>query len=127
MGTDVEILNTLKKILGKLPRSEFSSYDKPLDRMMDMMSAREHEFLPEISVDDTGTSVDIEGYLYSIGVSSDSTGAVKVNLDREIGTEYSVVFPGTVKTFSRISSRLYLKALPGQTATVTIEAMKLGT
>lgn len=35
----VEILNVEKKILGKLPKSEFSEHDKPLDKLSTELEA----------------------------------------------------------------------------------------
>jgi hypothetical protein len=121
----VELLNISKKILGKLPRTELSIHDQPLDRIMNLLSAPNHVFKPSINVPDTGTSLNIAGFLIYIKVPFDQQ-PVKVNLDRQItDTEYTVVYPGMVKVVSRFTNTLYLKAPTGFTSTAVIEALKL--
>jgi len=120
----VEQINYIRKILGRLPQSEFSQYDKPLDRLMDLLSAPDHAFKPEVTVDENGKVLEISGFLYSIKADNS---AVKVNFDRPVtDEEYTVVYPGMIKKVSRITSKLYLKALPGQTSTVTVEVLRFG-
>ena len=91
---------------------------------MDMLSAREHAFRPELIVDETGTELPISGFSYSIKAENSP---VKVNFDRPVtDDEYTIVYPGTIKKVSRVTSKLYLKALPGQTSLVTVEVLRFG-
>lgn len=119
----VELLSAAKKILGKLPRTEFSEHDYPLDRLMDLLSAPEHLFKPEMTVDEAGTSLAIDGFLISLKAED---APCKINLDRPVtDEEYSVVFPNTIKKVARLTERIYLKAPAGQTSKVTLEVLKL--
>jgi len=122
----VEELNVLKRILGKLPRSEFSSYDKPLDRLMQFIAPPEHSFYPEVKVTDAGETLNVNGFLISLRADPNYA-PVKFNLDRPVtDTEYSVVWPGVVKTICRLTNTLYLKAPEGQVSLVRVEVLRLG-
>jgi len=122
----VEELNVLKRILGKLPKSEFSSYDKPLDMLMQFIAPPEHAFYPEVKVTDEGETLNVNGFLISLRADPNYA-PVKFNLDRPVtDTEYSVVWPGVIKIVNRLTNTLYLKAPEGQTSLVRIEVLKLG-
>jgi len=121
----VEQLNVLKRILGRLPKTEFSSYDYPLDRLMGFLAAPEHAFYPEVDVTDSGSVLTVDGFLISIRADP-SYAPVKFNLDRPVtATEYSVVFPGVIKIVGRITKNLYLVAPMGQSSRVRVEALRL--
>lgn len=120
----VEVLNALKRILGRLPKTEFSAYDRPLDRAMNLLAAPEHEFKPDIIVTDEGIELPIAGFLYSIRADPEHA-PVKVNFDRPVDKEYTVVFPGTIKQIGRLASKVYLKAPVGQKSLVRLEVLKL--
>ncbi|MEM1672371.1 MAG: hypothetical protein QXT86_10015, partial [Archaeoglobaceae archaeon] len=95
--SSVEILNYLKKSLGIIiKRLEESG-------VVSMPTARDHLFVPEIDVDDRGTSISVGGFVHYIKVHPGYS-PVKFNLDRPVtDTEYSVVHPGVVKVVSRIA------------------------
>lgn len=118
--SSVEILNYLKKNLGIIiKRLEESG-------VIAMPAARDHLFIPEVDVDDRGTSISVRGFLHYIKVHPEYS-PVKFNLDRPVtDTEYSVVHPGVTKIISRISDKLYLKAPIGQRSKVTVEVLRLG-
>lgn len=111
-----EIVHQLKKLVGKFERIEgIKVYNTAMD----------HQFVPSIEVYDKQIEIPIQGFLYSIKVDHESA-PCKFNLDRPItNREYSVVFPGTIKTISRFASKLYLQAPSNQVSKVTIEALKL--
>ncbi|MEM2196405.1 MAG: hypothetical protein QW290_04940 [Sulfolobales archaeon] len=88
-------------------------------------AARDHLFIPEVDVDDTGVSLDVNGFLHCIKVPADYQ-PVKFNLDRPVtDSEYSVVYPGVAKVISRIARTLYLKAPSGQRTKAVVEVLKL--
>lgn len=120
----VERLHYLKKILGKLPKTEFSEYDYPLDRIMDLMAAPDHVFKPEITVTDSEpVEVEVNSFVVSI---RPKEGDVKVNFDRPITTdEYTVIPKDVIKVVGRRTGKLYLQALAGQTSKVRIEGLRL--
>lgn len=122
----VEELNVLKKILGRLPRTQFSSYDEPLDRLMDFIAPPDHLFIPELTVTDSGTEVEANAFVYYIKADQNYAPCM-FNLDRPVtGTEYSIVFPGIIKVIGRNASKLYLKAPLGHTSKVTVEMLRAG-
>ena len=95
-----------------------------LMKIRDYISAPEHYFNPEITVDEDGTSLEIDGFLISIKAED---APVLVNFDRPVtATEYTKVFPNVVKVISRRVTTLYLKAPAGQTSKVRIEALRGG-
>lgn len=122
----IDQLSLMKRILGKLPKTEFSSFDYPLDRLMSLLAAPNHTFYPNVVVVDRGVSLPVNGFLVSIKV--DPTGSpVKVNFDRPVSdSEYTTVFPGIVKVVGRLTQNLYLKAPAGQKSSVSVEILKLG-
>ena len=124
--SSVELLNIGKKILGKLPKTVFSEYDYPLDRLMDLIAPRDHVFYPLVEVGAEGKVLNVDAFVHRISV--DPTSApVKFNIDRPVtDQEYSVVFPGVVKVISRLAGKVYLKAPLGQTSKVTVECLKVG-
>jgi hypothetical protein len=117
MGVDVELLHYLRKQLGIIT--------KRLEEAGVLANVfRDHVFRPEILVDDVGKVVEVNGFLHKISVTPDSA-PVKFNLDRPVtDTEFSVVFPGTVKIISRLTGKIYLKAPAGQTSKVTLESLR---
>jgi hypothetical protein len=123
--SSVEQLNVLKRVLGRLPKTEFSSYDYPLDRLMGFLAPPEHAFYPELEVTDSGTVLTVDGFLISIRADP-SYAPVKFNLDRPVtATEYSVVFPGVIKIVGRLTKDLYLTAPLGAVSRVRVEALRL--
>lgn len=119
-----EVLRLLSKILGRLPKSEFSSYDKPLDVIIDYLAPPDHTFIPYITVTDAGASIAVNGFLWSIKVDS-SSAPVKYNLDRPVtDTEYDVVYPGVELTIARKASTIYLKAPAGQVSKVMLRVLR---
>jgi hypothetical protein len=122
----VELLNVGKKILGRLPKTTFSQYDYPFDRLMNLLAAPNHLFKPEIEVPDTGIEVETSGFLILIKVPPDGR-PVKANFDRPItADEYTVVYPGVVKVVGRMTNTLYLKAPQGYSSKATVEVLRLG-
>lgn len=111
----VEVLNYLKKSLGIIIKrlEETGVFTIP--------SAHDHTFIPEITVDDIGTKLDVNGFVYSIKAYD---APVKVNFDRPVSNEFTVVFPGTVKLIYRYANSVYLKAPMGQTSRVTLEVLR---
>jgi len=121
----VEELHVLKRILGRLPKTEFSSHDRPLDRLMDFIAPPDHVFYPEVKVTDEGVALDVNGFVISIRADPNYA-PVKFNLDRPVDNEYSVVWPGVIKIINRLTNKVYLKAPQGQVSVVRIEALRLG-
>lgn len=125
------VIEELKKIRGKLPKSGLSTVDYPLDVIISLLSQNsvplDHKFIPEVDVvDTTQTVIDINGIVIAIAVTPDS-GPVKVNFDRAITpTEYTIVNPASVKVYNRLTKKIYLQALQGYTAKVRIEALTGG-
>jgi len=120
----IESLNVLKKILGRLPRSEFSAHDYPLDRLMDLISAPEHEFKPDIEVTDAGVEMPIAGFVYSIKAKDSD---LKYNIDREVtATDYDVAWRDTITIISRLGTKIYAKAPAGQVGKLWVKALKIG-
>lgn len=120
----VELLNVAKKILGKLPLSEFSSHDRPLDRIMNLLAAPDHFFNPEVEVTDAApVELPVNSFVVSI---RPKDGDIKANFDRQITAgEYTIVPRDTVKIVGRMTGKLYLQALAGQTAKVRVEGLRL--
>jgi hypothetical protein len=109
----VEVLNYLKRIAqgGVLATS----------LMVMMPSFREHRFAPEIEVTDAGTELTLTGLLYKVKVVGDCP--VYLNIDRPVGEEYTVVYPGSYYVIPRIGTKLYLKAPTGYRTRVRVEAL----
>ena len=120
------IIEELRKIRGKLPKTSLSDTDKPLDTIIGLISAPDHVFIPSVNVADTSqTEVTVDGFLVYIK-NSHKGGPVMANLDRPISPgEYTLIEPGTVKVIGRRTNKIYLQALQGYTSTVTIEALRL--
>lgn len=118
--SNIELASYLKKQLGLiLKRLEETG-------VVAVPAATDHAFIPEIVVPDSGMVLPIHGFLYSISVDKDSQ-PCKFNLDRPVTqTEYSIIYPGTVKKIWRLASNLYLKAPSGQTSKITVEVLKGG-
>ncbi|MEM4429646.1 MAG: hypothetical protein QXM08_00600 [Thermofilaceae archaeon] len=116
----VEILNFLKRNIGIIiKRLEESG-------VLVAPSARDHLFVPEVEVDDAGTSIEVDGFLHYIKVPADCQ-PVKFNLDRPVtDREYSIVHPGTVKVISRVARTLHLKAPLGQRTKAVVEVLRIG-
>lgn len=118
-----ELLNWVKKILGKLPKTEFSKYDYPLDRLMNLISAPNHLFKPELTVTDVEQPVIVNGFLTAIKARD---APVKANFDRHVSVDdYTTVWTDTIKMIARITETVYLQAPAGQVSKVTLEALKL--
>jgi len=122
---DESILSRLDiELSTRASESTLSLILNKLDSGISVNMFKDHTFYPEILVDDQGIEIDVNGFLHKISVSTDSA-PVKFNLDRPItDTEFSVVFPGTVKIISRLTGKIYLKAPLGQTSKVTLECMR---
>jgi hypothetical protein len=126
MGLSVgELLRQLQKISGKLPKTQLSSFDYPLDRLMNLISAPEHIFIPELEVPDYGVEVDVDGFLILVKVPYDKP-PVKMNLDRPVTNEYTVVYPGMGKIIGRFTRKLYLQAPTGYSSKAVVEALRVG-
>jgi len=110
----VEILSYLKKQLGIITKlmEEKGVLATP--------SFRDHKFIPELEVDDVGVALDMAASLYKVKALDVP---VYVNIDRPIGSEYVVVFPGSYRVIPRIGGKLYLKAPSGYKSRVSIEAL----
>ena len=118
MLSSVEILGYLKRQLGIITNrlEEVGVIVNPYD---------DHVFRPSLTVTDQGTVLEVNGLVHRISVAPDSA-PVKFNLDRPVtDTEYSVVFPGTIKVISRRAQNVYLKAPLGSTSTVTVECLRM--
>jgi len=114
--SEVEVLNFLKKSLGiVIKRLEESG-------VLSLPSFPDHSFVPELVVDDAGVSLPTDGLLYKVKVTGDYP--VYLNIDRPVGNEYKVVFPGSYYLIPRAGKTLYLKAPQGFKTKVSIEVLK---
>jgi hypothetical protein len=109
-----ELLRILNKLIGK--------YEKEMGIRV-FPTARDHSFIPDLEVDDTGTSVQISGFMYKVKVTGDYP--VYINIDRPVNGEYTVVFPGSYYIIPRVGKVLYLKAPQGFKTRVRIESLSL--
>jgi len=112
-----EVLRLLSKILGRLPKSEFSSIDRPLDAIMDILRT----YNPTVFSDHVVWS----GYVPSDSVAQIDVGGaavlriraryspVMVNFDRPLESEYIIVDPDTYQIIPRLTSKIYAKTLQG--------------
>jgi hypothetical protein len=108
-----EVLRVLNKILGK--------YEKEMGIRV-YPTARDHSFVPEVEVTDAGVELPVPGLLYKIKVVGDYP--VYLNIDRPVGDEYTVVYPGSYYILPRAGTRVYLRAPPGFKTRVRIEALR---
>ncbi len=112
----VEILNFLKKSLGVIIKrlEEEGVLSEP--------TFMDHNFIPEVDVTDAGVSLQIPGLLYKVKVVGDYP--VYLNIDRPVGSEYKVVYPGSYYVIPRTGTTLYLKAPSGFSTKVAIEVLR---
>jgi len=121
-----EELKILLKILGRLPRSEFSSFDRPLDLILDAVSPPDHFFSPEVTVTDRGVSVPV-GDALVVKIKNLSGHPVFFNLDRDVSSaEYGIVPPQSFVVVNRRARAVYLRAPEGQVAVVKVDALRGG-
>lgn len=111
-----EVFNFLKKSLGIIIKrlEEGGVFSK--------LSFSDHNFIPELVVDSSGLSIPLAAMMYKIKVVGDAP--VYINIDRTVGNEYSVIWPGSYKVIPRAGSTLYLKAPEGFSTRVAIEALR---
>jgi hypothetical protein len=115
MGVSLgEVLRVLNKILGKYER-EVGIRVYP--------TARDHSFIPEVEVTDAGVELPASGFLYKVAVVGDYP--VYVNVDRPVGGEYKVVWPGSYALIPRVGRRLYLRAPQGFRTRVAVEVYSI--
>jgi hypothetical protein len=108
-----EVLRVLNKILGK--------YEKEMGIRV-YPTARDHSFVPELEVTDAGVELPVSGLIYKFKVVGDYP--VYLNIDRPVGEEYTVVYPGSYYVVPRAGAKVYLKAPSGFKTKVAIEALR---
>ena len=112
----VEVLNFLKKSLGIIIKRLEE------EGVLTSTSYTDHSFIPELEVTDAGIDLAIPGLVYKIKVVGDYP--VYLNIDRPIGEEYKVVYPGSYYVIPRIGAKVYLKAPSGFKTKVAVEALR---
>jgi hypothetical protein len=112
----VEILNYLKKSLGVITKIIEESGVVVLPGFAD------HSFTPLVKVPDTGVALEVSGRLVKVKNIGDAP--VYANFDRPVGSEYTVVFPGSYILVPRLTQYVHLKAPTGYTATVSVEVLR---
>jgi len=112
----VEVLNFLKKSLGIIIKRLEE------EGVLTSTSYTDHSFIPELEVTDAGIDLAIPGLVYKIKVVGDYP--VYLNIDRPIGEEYKVVYPGSYYVIPRTGVKVYLKAPSGFKTKVAIEALR---
>jgi hypothetical protein len=117
--SSVELLNYLKKQLGVITRILEEK------GVLTVPYAGDHIFIPEVTVPDYGVTVDINGFLILVKVPYTEL-PVKMNLDRPVTNEYTVVYPGMGKIIGRFTRKLYLQAPTGYSSKAVVEALKVG-
>ena len=109
------MIQQLKKVAGKFERVE---------GIKTFITARDHEFRPDVEVTDAGTEIPVEGFIYSLKAKDSD---IKYNIDREVtATDYDVVWRDTIVIISRFGSKIYAKAPLGQTGKLWIKTLKIG-
>jgi len=116
----VETLYVLKKILGKLPKTEFSSYDRPLDEIIEQLRAglttfpvfTEH-IIKYVDVTSTPQPISLGRKVFVLKLSA--VGApIYVNYDRDVtDSEFDVIYPDSYKVVPRITSTIWAKVPSG--------------
>jgi len=125
-----EVVVTLKKILGRLPQSEFSSYDRPLDLILDKLSRMEEvlslrqsfneHVIRVLDVDSTPQKIDLGMPCFVVKLEA-SYAPIYVNYDREVtDAEFDVVYPDSCKVVSRIARYLWVKTPQGYTGRLRV-------
>jgi hypothetical protein len=112
----VETLNFLKKSLGIIIKRLEE------EGVLASSSYIDHSFVPELDVTDAGVDLSIPGLVYKIKVIGDYP--VYLNVDRPVGEEYTVVYPGSYYILPRAGAKVYLKAPSGFKTRVRIEALR---
>jgi hypothetical protein len=108
----VELLNYLKRLAqGGL-----------LAALIMTPSSRDHSFVPELEVTDAGVELPLFGLIYKVKVVGDYP--VYVNIDRPVGEEYTVVYPGSYYIIPRAGFKLYLRAPAGLRTRVRVEVLR---
>jgi hypothetical protein len=111
--SEVEVLSFLRKSLGIIiKRLEETG-------VLSAPSYTDHAFVPELEVSDAGVELPVSGTLYKVAVVGDYP--VYVNVDRPVGGEYKVVWPGSYALIPRVGRRLFLKAPQGFRTRVAVE------
>jgi len=130
-----ELLNKFQKPYGIVIWGETASGDKKrvlvsddgkllIEGEISPTRATDHVFIPEVTVTDSAVEeVTVDSFLVSI---RPQDGDIKANFDRPItSSEYTIIPKDTVKIIGRYTSKIYLQALPGQTAKVRVEGLKV--
>jgi len=122
--SSVEEVQVLKKILGRLPKTEFSSYDRPLDQIITLLaqiaesgiatspSFGDHVAM-EVDLTDVQTAITLPKRVLVLKLTAIDA-PVYVNLDREVtDSEYIPIPPYSYIVISRATSTIYAKTLTG--------------
>jgi len=129
--SSVEEVQVLKKILGRLPKTEFSSYDRPLDRIIALLAQIAESGItssPSFG-DHVALEVDLDWNQKAIALPRRALvlkltaidAPVYVNLDREVtDTEYIPIPPYSYIVIPRATSVVYAKTLIGYTGKLQI-------
>jgi hypothetical protein len=113
----VEILNFLKWSLGIIIKRLEE------EGVLASPSFKDHSFVPELEVTDTGVDIAIPGLMYKVKVVGDYP--VYINIDRPVDSgEYKVVYPSSYYIIPRAGVKVYLKAPSGFKTRVAIEALR---
>jgi len=116
----VDVVTYLKKILGKLPKTEFSSYDRPLDEVIELLRGGLMTF-PTFTehvvkyIDVTSTPQPIDLGIKALMLKLSAIGApIYVNYDREVtDSEFDVIYPDSYKVVPRVTKTLWAKVPNG--------------
>jgi len=112
----VEILSYLRKSLGVITKIIEESGVVVLPGFAD------HSFYPLVRVTDTGVALEVSGRLVKVKNVGDAP--VYANLDRPVGSEYTVAFPGSYILVPRLTQYVYLKAPTGYSTVVSVEVLR---
>jgi len=113
--SSVEVFQFLKRNIGIIIRRLEES------GVLSTPSYLDHVFMPSVEVSDAGVELSVRGLLYKVRVVEGSP--VYVNVDRPVGGEYTIVYPGSYKVIPRAGSKLYLKAPSGYSSVVSVEVL----
>jgi len=110
-------IEVLYKILGRLPKSEFSSVDRPLDAIMDLIKTispsvfTDHVIWSGSIPSDSVMEIDVGGAMILQLRAKNSP--IKVNFDRGVANEYIVIDPDTYRVIPRLTTKIYAQTLQG--------------
>ena len=118
---DAEQVAMLKKIAGKLPQSQLSSMDEPLDKLIDLASAYDHGSYDAVLATADEVALQVDCYEALIRTRE---GDILVNFDRHVNQAgVKTLESDTLMTICRVTSVIYIQPLAGATPHVTIEYM----